>query len=113
MKRTFPATVAALATIGALATVSVGATPSAAAAPSATSLRPAAAVQLRESPTPDCADNGNVNPCYEYQTWFWTFDNCNQYAYSHPYDRNRYDRHVCAVFSGGATVGLWFHKVRG
>ncbi len=73
----------------------------------------AAPARIMESPKPDCADNGNVNPCYEYQTWFWTFDNCNQYAYSHPYDRNRYDRHVCAVFSGGANVGLWFHKVRG
>ncbi|NNN36584.1 hypothetical protein HLK59_40770 [Streptomyces sp. S3(2020)] len=75
--------------------------------------QPAAAAGPLASPKPDCADNGNVNPCYEYQTWFWTFDACNSYAYSHPYNRNRYDRHVCAVFTGGTTVGLWFHKVRG
>lgn len=75
---------------------------------------PTAAVQqLRASPGPDCANNGNTNPCWEYQTWFWTFDNCNNYFNEHGYDPSRYDNHICAVFANGATVGLWLHKYNG
>ncbi|MDH6577768.1 hypothetical protein [Kitasatospora sp. MAP5-34] len=74
---------------------------------------PGSVASTRQSPTPDCADNGNVNPCYEYQTWFWTFAACNDYTNNHPLDPAKYDRHVCAVFTDGATVGLWYHKVNG
>jgi hypothetical protein len=74
---------------------------------------PRSGAAVRTSPGPDCADNGNTNPCWEYQTWFWTFDNCNTYYSGHPYDPSRYDNHVCAVFTNGATVGLWYHKYRG
>lgn len=109
MKLGVRTTIAALAAIGTIGGLGIGT----ATASETGRARPASAARPLESPGPDCADNGNVNPCYEYQTWFWTFDNCNKYAYSHPYDRNRYDRHVCAVFSGGTTVGLWFHKIRG
>lgn len=95
--RNFVAVLAATVSIGALGVAPATAAPA----------------SLRVSPGPDCANNGNTNPCWEYQTWFWTFDNCNNYFNEHGYDPNRYDNHICAVFTNGATVGLWLHKYNG
>ncbi|MGW1073827.1 hypothetical protein [Streptomyces sp. NPDC002537] len=94
--------VTVLAAVTALGGLGVG---SAGAAPA-----PAAPARIMQSPTPDCADNGGRVPCYEYQTWFWTFKNCEEYASNHYLDPAKYDGHVCAVFTDGATVGLWYHK---
>ncbi|WP_344462073.1 hypothetical protein [Kitasatospora kazusensis] len=102
-------TIAVLAATGAIGALGVG---GATAAQTGRAL-PAQAATTRQSPTPDCADNGGRNPCYEYQTWFWTFANCNEYVANHPLDTSRYDRQVCAVFTDGATVGLWYHRVNG
>ncbi|MEU3755496.1 hypothetical protein AB0H73_08805 [Streptomyces olivoreticuli] len=73
---------------------------------------PAAPARIMESPTPDCADRGGRAPCYEYRTWFWTFANCEEYVRNHEVDPAKYNGHVCAVFTNGATVGLWYHKYR-
>jgi len=108
MKLNVRTTVAALAATTAIAALGVGTATAAEINPG----HPTSAADILESPQPDCADNGGVTPCYEYQTWFFTFDSCNDYAHQHPFDSSRYDRYVCAVFSGGLNVGLWFHKVR-
>lgn len=110
MKHVLRSAVALLTAISAFtAVVGVGA-----ASAAQTGLVPVAALtSTRVSPGPDCANNGNSNPCWEYQTWFWTFDNCNNYFNEHGYDPSRYDNHICAVFTNGATVGLWLHKYNG
>ncbi|RAG87563.1 hypothetical protein DN069_00805 [Streptacidiphilus pinicola] len=99
-----------MAVLAAAVFAAVTLTPASAAAPAA---QTRATASTRVSPGPDCANNGNTNPCWEYQTWFWTFDNCNNYYNEHPYDPSRYDNHICAVFTNGLTVGLWFHKYSG
>ncbi|MFE0464774.1 hypothetical protein ACFW1A_36520 [Kitasatospora sp. NPDC058965] len=102
----------AFAALAMTAALAVPATTATAAEAHQNRTAPASTTGLRESPTPDCADNGGRVPCYEYQTWFWTFANCEDYAKNHPMDPAVYDRHVCAVFTDGATVGLWYHKYR-
>ncbi|KOV58109.1 hypothetical protein [Streptomyces sp. MMG1121] len=63
-------------------------------------------------PTPSCSDNNNTVPCWEYQTWYWTYDNCNKAGTSAvDADRGKFDNHVCALTSNGVGVGLWLHKL--
>ncbi|PYC88223.1 hypothetical protein C7C46_00810 [Streptomyces tateyamensis] len=109
LRRTF-ATLALTAALAVPATTATATATAADAHPAGTA--PASTTSLRQSPTPDCADNGGRVPCYEYQTWFWSFSNCEDYAKNHYMDPGVYDRHVCAVFTDGATVGLWYHKYR-
>jgi hypothetical protein len=109
VKTSLTRSLAIAAAVAAFAGVSPG--PAVAVAP--TRHLPATVASTRVSPGPDCANNGNTNPCWEYQTWFWNFDNCNNYYNEHGYDPSRYDNHICAVFTNGITVGLWYHKYSG
>ncbi|MFI1798549.1 hypothetical protein ACH427_14520 [Streptomyces sp. NPDC020379] len=63
-------------------------------------------------PAPSCSDNNNTVPCWEYQTWYWTYDNCNKAGTSAvDADRGKFDNHVCALTGNGVGVGLWLHKL--
>ncbi|MFI0742276.1 hypothetical protein ACH4PU_30020 [Streptomyces sp. NPDC021100] len=77
--------------------------PAAAAAPA----RP-----LDNEPAPSCSDNNNTVPCWEYQTWYWTYDNCNKAGTNAVNaDRGKFDNHVCVLTGNGVGVGLWLHKL--
>lgn len=65
---------------------------------------PAAAVE----PTPQCETNGNVPPCWEYFSWYWTYERCHEVGREQVRNHARYNDYVC---DGGATVYLWLHKI--
>ncbi|MFI6575264.1 hypothetical protein ACIBFB_05640 [Nocardiopsis sp. NPDC050513] len=65
---------------------------------------PAAAVE----PTPQCESNGNKPPCWEYYSWYWTYERCHEVGKQQVSAHARYDDYTC---DGGATVYLWLHRV--
>jgi hypothetical protein len=73
----------------------------------------ATATQLRDTePRPSCNDNNNTVPCWEYQTWYWTYDNCHRAGDGQvSSSQGKYDKHVCVLTSNGVGVGLWLHKL--
>ncbi|MFE5533546.1 hypothetical protein [Embleya sp. NPDC056538] len=97
------ATTAALGGFGAVVTTAHAAERDAPAAPS----RPA-----DTEPAPNCSNNSNHKPCWEYQTWHWTYDNCNKAGTAAVNaDRGKFDNHVCVLTGNGVGVGLWLHKL--
>ncbi|MDH6123381.1 hypothetical protein [Kitasatospora sp. GP82] len=83
------------------------------AAPSAPAAVRAPAGPMDTDPSPSCNDNNNTVPCWEYQTWYWTYENCNNAGPGRVSSSGgRYDHWVCVLTGNGVGVGLWLHKVR-
>lgn len=64
---------------------------------------PAAAAE----PQPQCEYNGNVTPCWEYYSWYWTYSACHAEG-REQIKSSRYSDYLC---DGGATVYLWLRRV--
>ncbi|WP_161968626.1 hypothetical protein [Streptomyces orinoci] len=67
------AVISAWGCLGAVATTAQAAASNHSPTRSAAPARP-----LDNVPAPSCSDNNNTVPCWEYQTWYWTYDNCNK-----------------------------------
>lgn len=101
----------ALAGTALLGSLGLGAAPAqAAAARPAAAAQPAQPAQPATDPAPSCHDNGDTVPCWEYRTWYWTYDNCESAGAG--LLNSQYDNYVCTLTSNGVGVGLWLHKVR-
>ncbi|OLT29726.1 hypothetical protein BJF83_10075 [Nocardiopsis sp. CNR-923] len=59
-------------------------------------------------PTPQCESNGNKPPCWEYYSWYWTYERCHEVGKQQVSAHARYNDYTC---DGGATVYLWLHRV--
>lgn len=60
-----------------------------------------------EEPSPQCEHNGNKTPCWEYYSWYWTYENCHTEGRKQV-QKSRYSDYLC---DGGATVYLWLKRV--
>ncbi len=104
---------AAVALAAAAAACTFAMSGTAGAAASHPSASPAARARPTDTdPAPSCSDNNNTVPCWEYQTWYWTYANCNN-AGTAAVDSShgKFDNHVCVLTSNGVGVGLWLHKL--
>ncbi|HEY2064195.1 hypothetical protein [Amycolatopsis sp. NBC_01480] len=94
-----------LAAAAAIASAGVT-TASAAESGPAAGARPASVLE-----TPKECEQAHVNhDCYDYVTWFWTYDACNKDSRRTNFDRSTYDDSKCAQFSNGLNVGLYWHR---
>jgi hypothetical protein len=69
---------------------------------------PAAALAPAVEPTPQCEHNGNKPPCWEYYSWYWTYERCHEVGKQQVSAHARYNDYTC---DGGSTVYLWLHRV--
>ena len=76
-----------------------------AAVAAATALGPASPAAAAE-PQPQCEYNGNKTPCWEYYSWYWTYDSCHAEG-SRLANGPRYSDYLC---DGGFTVYLWLYR---
>ncbi|GAA2265295.1 MULTISPECIES: hypothetical protein [Kitasatospora] len=106
-------TVTALAVTAALAGLGLTDAVAAPAHPAVPAAVRAPAGPADTEPAPSCNDNNNTVPCWEYETWYWTYENCNNAGPGRVNSSGgRYDHWVCVLTRNGVGVGLWLHKVR-
>jgi len=78
------------------------------AADTASAAKTSNAVRPLEDPTPDCAQNGGQRPCWDYYTWYMTYEKCNESGANKV--GSMYDTWLCEPASNGVAVSLWLHR---
>jgi hypothetical protein len=59
---------------------------------------------------PECEQIGREHDCWDYVGWYWTYSNCRSDPRISNFDHSQYDKADCFQFSGGLTVGLYWHR---